>query len=71
MFEGLRKLRVAQEKASNEGSGSLVSMENVELRVPNEVDVENCYDKMTVTEEDMLNNDEFLIVLFKVTQMND
>ncbi len=75
LLEALSKLRQAQERAANESgeSGALATMqglEKVELRVPAEDDVEGVYDSMTVVEEGLLSQDEYLIVLFRVTLEN-
>ena len=39
-----------------------------ELKVPNEDDLDNVYQAMPVEEDGVLNYDEYLILLFKVTQ---
>ncbi len=49
-------------------AASKLNVSKVDLRVPQEEDIEQAYSTMTVEEEGYLNYDEFLILLFKCTQ---
>lgn len=44
-----------------------LTSQKTELRVPSVEDVESVYSGMAVEEEGMMNYDEYLIMLFKVT----
>lgn len=47
-----------------------IASQKSELRVPTIEDVESVYSNMVVEEEGLLNYDEYLILLFKVTLDN-
>jgi len=47
-----------------------INQQKTELRVPTLDDVETVYSQLAVEEDGMLNYDEYLILLFKVTQDN-
>jgi len=61
-LEAVTKLRQTQETKDGD-SGS-----KCELKVPSEDDIDAVYSSMVMEEEGSLNYDEYLIVLFKVTQ---
>jgi Ca2+-binding EF-hand superfamily protein len=62
---------VAKLKASVDKNNSADGKTKCDLKVPNEDDIDTVYSTMNVEEEGMLNYDEYLTTLFKVTQEID
>lgn len=72
LIDAVAKLRQSQEKAAqDQAAGSSMTVNGVEkgceLRVPSEDDIDSVYSSMNVTEEGLLNYEEYQIVLFRVT----
>ena len=63
LIDSVSKLRTAIDKSAESGDDK----NKCELRVPNEDDIESVYCNMIVEDDGLLNYDEYLIVLFKVT----
>lgn len=62
LLDAITKLKTMQGQKSDDDKSKC------ELRVPQEDDMEQVYNSMMVEEDGYLNYDEYLIVLFKVTQ---
>ena len=73
LIEAVLKLRASQERQAEEQSvgSDGQQYQKCDLRVPSEDDIDSVYSSLIVEEDGMLNYDEYLITLFKVTQESD
>ena len=65
LLDSVQKLRASQEGKETDEKGNPI---RCELKVPNEDDLDSVIQSIVLEDEDMLNYDEYLISLFKVTQ---